>query len=49
MVILHFKFNIVTCKMFANNIINNTNLKTDPQVLSHTAHLEDTGKFPSIH
>jgi hypothetical protein len=24
-------------------------LKTDPQILSHTKHLEYTGKFPSIH
>jgi len=24
-------------------------LKTDPHVLSQTAHLEETGKFPSIH
>lgn len=30
-------------------LILSTHLKTDPQVLSQTAHLEDTGKFPSIH
>lgn len=36
--------------MYVNNLVKvNTNLKTEPQVLSQTVHLEDTGKFPSIH
>jgi len=29
--------------------MQHSHLRTEPQVLSQTAHLADTGRFPSIH